>query len=519
MGLEELGKRYRGGGKKHGKIATFQIHRGTCLKCGAWRGALGLEPTPDLFVDHMVEVYEEVRRVLRPDGVAWVNMGDCYASGGGAGDQGRSGDRFERAHTQKYLGVSRGSRSIEASGKHGKVKKIGSNRAQRGDGNDGVPFAPMEAPNRSPLSGLKPKDLVGVPWMLAFALRRAGWYLRQDIVWQKPNPMPESTEDRCTKSHEYIFLLSKSERYFYDAEAIKEEAVYGGEDRPTFRGGAYVHNQTFDNTEGGKSTVVGNVKRRQEKPKGAFFGKRSESDDPKIQQAFRAIRETRNKRSVWTVATRPFPQAHFATFPPELIEPCVLAGTSERGACPACRSPWARVSAPTARYAKFLGRGYNDHSGDKTIGMMQNRGENRQNALREEGGIVGKETETIGWYPSCGCDGLPPLPKLPPPPRVESEDDEPTAAEEAALEVAREAWRAECAVVHEERRKLCVPASKLRTVPCVVLDHFGGAGTTGLVADRAQRDAILIEMNPKYAAMALKRIEGDGGLFSKVAAE
>jgi DNA modification methylase len=515
MGLEELGKRYRGGGKKHGKIATFQIHRGTCGKCGAWRGALGLEPTPEMFVDHMVEIYEEVRRVLRPDGVAWVNMGDCYATGAGAvGARPGGGEQGDR-----WAGY-RGGRSMEQAGKHGAVKKIGSNRAQRGDGKGaGIPYGPMTQPNRMPIAGLKPKDLVGVPWMLAFALRRAGWYLRQDIVWQKPNPMPESTDDRCTKAHEYIFLLSKSERYFYDAEAIKEEAVYGGEDRPTFRGGAYVHNQTFDNTEGGKSTVVGNVKRRQEKPKGAFFGKRSESDDPKIQQAFRAIRETRNKRSVWTVATRPFPQAHFATFPPELIEPCVLAGTSERGACPACRSPWARVSAPTARYAKFLGRGYNDHSGDKTIGMMQNRGENRQNALREEGGIVGKETETIGWYPSCGCDGLPPLPKLPPPPRVESEDDEPTAAEEAALEVAREAWRAECAVVHEERRKLCVPASKLRTVPCVVLDHFGGAGTTGLVADRAQRDAILIEMNPKYAAMALKRIEGDGGLFSKVAAE
>lgn len=254
-----------------------------------------------------------------------------------------------------------------------------------------------------------------------------------------------------------------------------------------------------------------------EKPKGSFNSKREAS--VLIEEPFRAIRETRNKRSVWTVATVPFKGAHFATFPPDLIEPCVLAGTSDRGGCPTCRSPWVRVSAPTARYAKFLGRSHHDHRDDDGKGQMQQRGQNRQNAMIAEG-IVGKETETIGWYPSCRCDGLQQLPPLPPTPRLVAVDpDDPTPEEESAHEVAREGWRVACTAVHEARRRLCEPAAKLRTVPCVVLDHFGGAGTTGLVADRAQRDAVLIEMNPEYAEMARRRIEGDGGLFSRVAAE
>src|SRR5581483_561356 len=261
FGLEELSKRYRGGGKKAGAVPPINIVRGSCCKCGSWRGVLGLEPTPEMFCDNMVEVYEEVRRVLRPDGVAWVNMGDCYATGAGAvgehpggGTQGANW-RGRRPPGETAWAGYRGTRKGAAAGKHAY--------------NEGKSVGPMTQPNRMPIPGLKAKDLVGVPWMLAFALRRAGWYLRQDIIWQKPNPMPESTEDRCTKAHEYVFLLSKSERYFYDAEAIKEPAIY--------------------NEASGKA----------EKPKGSFNSKREAS--VLIEEPFRAIRETRNKRSVWTV--------------------------------------------------------------------------------------------------------------------------------------------------------------------------------------------------------------------------
>ena len=187
-------------------------------------GQIGLEPTPEAFVASMVEVFREVRRLLRDDGTLWLNLGDAYARQGGAvSDYGKT------------------------SNVHGSVALQDKRPAQR------------------PPSGLKPKDLIGIPWRVAFALQADGWYLRQDIVWSKPNPMTESVTDRCTKAHEYLFLLSKSDRYYFDAETIKEP------------------------------TVDGNGKR--------------------------------NRRSVWTVPIRPYKGAHFATFPPELIEPCVLAGS------------------------------------------------------------------------------------------------------------------------------------------------------------------------------------------------
>jgi DNA modification methylase len=150
------------------------------------------------------------------------------------------------------------------------------------------------------MPGYKPKDLIGIPWMLAFALRADGWYLRQDIIWHKPNPMPESVRDRCTKAHEYIFLLSKSERYFFDSEAIAEPAQYFGKDNRSGKG---------------------NIR---------YEGKRTEGDaKANGQQSFVTINETRNKRSVWTVTTKPYKGAHFATFPPDLIEPCILAGSRQ----------------------------------------------------------------------------------------------------------------------------------------------------------------------------------------------
>jgi DNA modification methylase len=258
-------------------------------------GQIGLEKTPDAFVAELVAVFREVKRVLRDDGSLWLNLGDSYAGSWG-----------------NYGGQNRGA------GKQRAV--VAGSRVPNEAWDERTKFLPPAARG---FPGVKPKDLIGIPWLVAFVLRSDGWWLRQDIIWSKPNPMPESVRDRCTKAHEYIFMLTKSAKYYYDADAIAEDAK----------------------TQNGQCG------------------------------------EIRNKRSVWTVATHPFAEAHFATFPPELIEPCILAG------CP-------------------------------------------------EGGTV--------------------------------------------------------------------------------LDPFSGAGTTGMVADRLKRNAILIELNPEYAKIADNRMRDDAGMFAQV---
>lgn len=216
-------------------------------------GQIGQEPTPEEYVSTIVEVFRGIHRVLRDDGTLWLNLGDSYASGGRGGGSKRFGENQSKAQ-----GLGR----------------------------------------KKPTDGYKPKDLVGIPWMVAFALRSDGWYLRQDIIWSKPNHMPESVTDRCTKSHEYIFLLSKSSKYFYDFEAIKEPAQnWGKRDRSNMRGG------TTD-----------------PKLKHHGLGGAVEEDNP-----------MKNKRSVWTVTTKGFNGAHFACFPTKLIEPCILAGCPKGG--------------------------------------------------------------------------------------------------------------------------------------------------------------------------------------------
>jgi DNA modification methylase len=233
-------------------------YRGVCPKCGAVRvdEQIGMEETPEEFVNHLVLVFREVWRVLKDDGTLWLNLGDSYAGSGGPGSQydNKAGKSF-RGEFRKYENAN---------------KKV---------------------------AGLKPKDLVGIPWMVAFALRADGWYLRSDIIWNKPNPMPESVTDRPTKSHEYIFLLSKSPKYFYDAEAVKEPAVTDNPDVNSFS------------------------RRVNESPPP---GKMNQHRPDRADVAYTG---TRNKRTVWTVTPKPYRGAHFATFPPDLIEPCILAGS------------------------------------------------------------------------------------------------------------------------------------------------------------------------------------------------
>ena len=228
-------------------------------------GQLGLEPTPEQYVANMVEVFREVRRVLADDGTLWLNLGDCYA-------------QSEIRHRNKEsassgLRTSRGRWSARV--------------AQTG---------------RKPDHGLKPKDLVGIPWRVAFALQADGWYLRADIIWSKPNPMPESVRDRPTKAHEYVFLLAKSDRYFYDCEAVKEAATHAG--RIVRATGAGAKNAAGSTEAADRRTAVGFT-----------------THDT-------LVADTRNRRSVWNIATRPFTGAHFATMPTDLVEPCVMAGSA-----------------------------------------------------------------------------------------------------------------------------------------------------------------------------------------------
>lgn len=216
-------------------------------------GQIGLEEDPNEYVAKMVEVFREVKRVLKDDGTLWLNIGDSY-SGSGKGPAGNLGKKHNERHLEAKTG--------------GLVPE-----------------------------GTKPKDLVGIPWMLAFALRADGWYLRQDIIWAKPNPMPESVKDRCTKSHEYVFLLSKSNKYYFDTEAIKEDGVIPA------------------GTKGAK----GSVERQ---------GIKGVNARPPVYKIYDG---KRNKRDVWFVKTKPFPGAHFAVMPEELVEPCVLAGSPVGG--------------------------------------------------------------------------------------------------------------------------------------------------------------------------------------------
>lgn len=237
---------------------VFEIYKTTCGKCGAIRvdNQVGLEETPEAYVQKLVDVFREVKRVLKPEGTLWLNLGDSYFGSGGA-----SGQSPEHLN----FGKTREDRAYASEGITRKLKS----------------------------DYLKPKDLIGIPWMVAFALRADGWYLRQDIIWNKPNPMPESVTDRCTKAHEYIFLLSKSQQYYYDYEALREKAIT----KPHKMGGKQT---SADRNDGDRQSVV-------------------------IGDGFA------NKRSVWTVTTKPFSEAHFATFPEDLIVPCIKAGCPEKG--------------------------------------------------------------------------------------------------------------------------------------------------------------------------------------------
>jgi DNA modification methylase len=524
-------------------------------------GQIGLEPTPDAFVAEMVAVFAEVRRVLRKDGTVWLNLGDSYVAAGGGGESrmielyGRDAEACRGIHSAAGNGQTSGGKgaigllrpkqlvgipwrvafALQAPQYLGRIANVMDrvwlaamidgegcmfiHKRKAGTGNhssyvkqDGTVSkydrtqdnfgAGLEVANTSAaivercmaITGMgsmcrQDKDrrqplyrwnlrsnecrgvvaevyphlvgkqhqarlLIGCPssgpdaekaheGLMALhnggtthadfpapkPLYGPGWYLRQDVIWSKLNPMPESVRDRCTKAHEYIFLLSKSERYYYDAEAIKEKVGEPTRQAASFRdGGVYTNNRSFQNS--------------------ADTTKDTHGDGP-------LSLEGRNKRSVWEVTTQPFPEAHFATFPPALIEPCILAGCPEK-VCAKCGAPWVREVERIDR--GWDGSKYGERAVAASGGAVT--GGTAKSTLGSGNGKLVGHRETIGFSPSCQCNA--------------------------------------------------------GTTGGTVLDPFGGAGTTALVADRNGRNAILIELNPEYADMAERRINGDCPLFAEV---
>lgn len=273
-------------------------------------GQIGLEDTPEDYISRLVDVFREVKRVLKPDGTCWINIADSYAGSG----KGRKKDGNISLLSEKQLS--------NAGSAIGKLKKTIS-------------------------QDCKPKDLIGIPWMLAFALRADGWYLRDDIIWAKPNPMPESVRDRCTKSYEHIFMLSKSPHYYFDAEAIAEPVA----DSTITRLNSDIENQNGSYAYG---KTNGNVKAVPPRFGGSKYSKEGDVHNRTKSGNVYKVKPLRNKRNVWTVTTKPYKGAHFATFPHDLIEPCILAGSPLGGTV---LDPFLG-SGTTAATAFELGREY-----------------------------------------------------------------------------------------------------------------------------------------------------------------
>ncbi len=378
-------------GTNNGSVGRDEpVTHSMCTQCGAWLGTLGLEPTLELYIEHMVEVFHEVRRVLRKDGQLWLNMGDAYAGSG----KGLNGDGTHSEGDKQTTNV--GSLTVPPMGH----------------------------------SGLKPKDLIGLPWRVAFALQADGWWLRSDIIFAKKNPMPESVRDRPTRAHEYVFLLSKAAHYYCDMDAIREPSITGDMRRPYGSKGAWeMDGRPVTQQHGGEL-------RNEAKPM------------PKEEQQAMGA----NKRTVWSIATQGFPGAHFATFPEKLVEPCILAGTSERGVCGVTGDPWERVTE----------RNDAPHDGKTDTQYVKGSTANRlallRQAARERGEEYVQHVTTTGWQPTCDHNAEP--------------------------------------------------------VPGVVLDPFCGSGTTGVVALRHGRSFIGIELNPEYVEMARKRIIDDAPMLN-----
>jgi DNA modification methylase len=426
-----LGADVAGGGREAARAAT----RGSFCSCSAWRGELGLEPTLELYVSHLADVMDAVRRVLRPDGTLWLNLGDSYNAARNGGWPGGKGGMNEGRDLSKIY-----------------PDQSGAN----------VP-------------GLKAKDLMGMPWRVAFELQRRGWWLRSDVIWAKPNPMPDSTDDRPTRAHEYVFLLTKEARYFYDNDADRQplaESSIARMAQGTFwtqEGGEKDYGLGTNENRSARRSLEDMAVRTGHVPPGepavavpieAFTGdaatetgRRKTAEAPGIGGMRQApepgepgafdVVPGANLRTVWEIPTRGFPEAHFATFPEALPERCIKLGTSERGACPKCGAPLRRIVArnvadprptsPDEEYAEASG----GHSNSRSPSDFYDQ-------------ALSTVRWTSGWERTCGCPVADP-------------------------------------------------------VPCIVLDPFAGSGTTLHVARGLGRRSIGIELNAEYVGIARRR--------------
>lgn len=389
-----------------------------------WFGAYGAEPTPDMFVLHTVFIFREVRRVLRDDGTLWLNFGDSYNGSGGSGGAG----------------------------------KQDTNRAGKPDNRGGSPT-------------LAQGNLVGIPWRVALALQADGWVLRQDIIWHKPAPMPESVQNRCTKSHEYVFLLTKSMRYFYDAEAIKESQAESSLPRA-----AYGFDAAKERANAGR---IGGTD--------TFAASQLVPADGR-----------RNKRSVWTVSSQGYEGAHFATFPTKLIEPMILAGTSAHCACSDCGSPWRRIVEKEA-LVRERPNDYVKRTGEEGTGNIC------------ANTVAGVETRTTGWEPTCECHGrFEKTTKIVSGKVIASPDGGRKYTNLDSTEVSPQGGYSKIdREVSIERYVSDLPLDEHPVQPCVVLDPFVGSGTTVCIAVSNGRRGIGIDLSEKYLLNnAIPRVEG-----------
>lgn len=391
----------------------------TCTKCGAWKGTLGLEPTIEMHVRNIVEVFRELRRVLRPDGTLWMNYGDTYSTA----PAGRTA-----AETKE---IGKDNRTF-------RDKPVGTTQQ------------------------LAPKQRMGMPERIVLALQADGWWWRDEIIWHKPNPMPISVKDRTTPAHEKLYLLTKKPRYFFDQFAIKETSAEASLRR-------YAQ-PTVDSQEGGTKadayeSRIPNPKLRSRRPNEIIQALAASGADP-----------MKNKRSVWTIPTEPFADAHFATFPTDLVRQCIAAGTSSHGACPKCGKPWERLTKKT-----------HTNPGNRTT-----NGPRSTERKHEDFGSAGYDQRlevaevTIGFRPTCR--------------HYEDQYNELPRPKRARKREQRDAYDARW------KRVLKRPGDQYWSVDkCTVLDPFLGSGTTALVADQMQRAAIGIEIKPEYAEMAAWR--------------
>jgi DNA modification methylase len=314
-------------------------------------GQIGLEPTPEAFVEQMVAVFREVRRVLSSHGTLWLNLGDSYA----AKSSGGWGESHSTLRAGRLYAGDIARQEVRVAGSRHKV-----------------------------VAGLKPKDLVGIPWRVAFALQADGWFLRSDIIWSKPNPMPESVTDRPTKAHEYVFLLTKSSRYFFDQDAVRQPYRYDGRRVTTVEG----RDGSIQHRSGERWPGIGKA---QAQARHDVIARGHDESDP-----MEVTNAGRNVRTVWEIATQPYAEAHFATFPEALPERCIKAGTSEGGYCAECGVPRERLTAIS--YAN--------------PGNRSTNGPRSEERKHQEFGTAGyaqrleRRSETVGWRSTCDHDGI-----------------------------------------------------------------------------------------------------------------